>query len=582
MRIFKEAFSNNKTWPILFIVIGFAMFLPQLLLGIQYTHDISFHLTWFLSYKEALTHGIFYPRWLPDQLNGLGSPALFFYPPFTTVFYIAIDFLSGHMLPANRVMGIAAFLMSALSGYTFYLWVKKYAIINYSVIAAIFYAIAPYHLNINLYVRGAMAEYAAYIWIPLIFLGIRDFIFEKTIKSAFFLVVGLIGIFLTHLLTAMVIAPIALMYLIICLVSQYETSKKVEASRVFMLVMFSLLAIAVAAFYFIPAVGLLTDTNSIALYRDVSKTTLFSGLDNVENRFGMRLLVFASIYFSLFIYFLIELLIQCKKEGSLPRNSAPTILWIGTGLIFYSLMCGGFSFIFRSPSPYAQIQFPWRLLGMVEFALASLAVYSVATCKSQAARGRMVKICLVTLVCLTSYQLRDVAIKSYYNFKTSTPILDYRDVRLMLSPLEYFPIGTNISKSADKTIEQFNDYALSKVPAFIDIVDGDIVQASRNGSVFSIRSVAKRETQVTIQQFYFPGWVAVDESGQELQVFPSADGRLVSYRISAGDHKVVLSRILTEQEKWGNNIALAAAIALLSCLLLALLGHRNVKKKRVI
>lgn len=562
---------DKKHLPWMFVGLACVLLAPSLVWGVREAHDIKFHLLLFLSHRDAVQLGAWYPRWLPDQMHGLGSPTLLFYPPLASTFFVLIDILTLHALAPERVLGLAAVLLALASAATFYLWARAYANARLALIVALFYATAPYHLNLDLYARGAMAEYAAFIWIPLIFLGIRTSILVAHARGAALLAISLGALFLTHLLTAMLIAPLALCYALICLRTELPAGLRVR--RFVLVAVTVVLGVALGAFYYLPAVSLLPEANSAGLYRDVATTNIFFMLRGLADRFQLELLSVTCAYPVLFLYLSAETWRNWRRQRALEAVPMLALMWIVTGILCFAFITGMFPFVFRPPSPYSQIQFVWRLLVVMEFSLASLFLCSVAGTLDAASRTRLLRAGLLALLLLGAAQCLDIVAR-FHNIPVLTNTLrDTDQVKWRLSPIEYFPIGTKTGQNVRVAIKPFEAYATASQAAFIAGDKGKLVGAERKGARFTVHTIATEPVVVMIQQFYFPGWKAVDEHGREIAVFRDEASRLASYVVPAGEHTVVVERSQSRQEYWGNIISIVA-LALLA-LELGLLVRRR-------
>ncbi len=126
--------------------------------------DGLIHLQRVRALAEALRAGVLFPRWFPDFAFGYGSPVLNFYAP---AFYYppALLHLAGmEIIPAVRLtlalcFGLSLMAMGALAR----LWTGAAA----ALLAAALYAAGSYRLY-DLFVRGALPEFAAFLWLPLI------------------------------------------------------------------------------------------------------------------------------------------------------------------------------------------------------------------------------------------------------------------------------------------------------------------------------------------------------------------------------------------------------------------------------
>ncbi|MYM74129.1 hypothetical protein GTP56_18250 [Duganella sp. FT134W] len=571
---------NNKLLIACLIGLACALLLPSLMYGVRESHDINFHLMLFQSYRDAFQAGILYPRWLPDQMHGLGSPGLLLYPPLPSAFFVLVDWLTFHMLIPARVLGLGAFLFSAGSALTFFLWAKKSVPTTVALATALFYATAPYHLNIDLYARGAIAEYAAFTWIPLIFLGIRESIYEASVKAYLILIGGICALLLTHLLTAMLIAPLAAVYLLVCLRSG-EISAGLRSRRFVLVALISVLAAALAAFYYVPAITLLPHANPAGLYRDVATTNVFFALLTPGDRYKMKLLAVTCLYLVCLVYFLAEAIRKWCQSRAIDQPLTLSLMWLAAGLLSFALISGAFPAIFRPPSPYSQVQYAWRLLAVIEFSLASLLVSLYATISDPVSHQRLQRITGAGLLLVVVMQLIDIGVRFHKHPMFANPMQDIMEVKWRLAPIEYFPAGTKVGQKIDRTFAPFEKYATAETPAFIDEAKGRIVKAERSGGSFLIHSVSAEASPVTIQQFYFLGWKATDETGHDLPVFRTEDVPLVTYIAPPGDHTVKIERVQTEQEHWGNMISLAAFVGLVLMLVFVVQQRKRTDSKQV-
>jgi hypothetical protein len=131
---------------------------------IRNAHDLGIHLAVLEQFNKVLRSGAIYPRWLPDVNYGYGNAWPNFYPP---GFYYATSLV--YAVVANWID--ALFVITSLglagSGFAFYLFARVWFGKVPSLIAALLYAVLPYHL-IDFFWRGAFPEYLSFVLLPLI------------------------------------------------------------------------------------------------------------------------------------------------------------------------------------------------------------------------------------------------------------------------------------------------------------------------------------------------------------------------------------------------------------------------------
>ncbi|MCS7002405.1 MAG: hypothetical protein NZ518_06115, partial [Dehalococcoidia bacterium] len=179
------------------------------LLGASYlqAHDGFAHLFRLYALDSALRSGVWYPRWSPELVFGLGYPIFTFYNPLVS--YLAEAFhLAGLSFTDSLRALVAVATMVGAMGVAWWL-VARVGIVG-ALLGAVAYAYAPYAL-LNIYVRAAFGEVVAAAIIPWA-LGLADRAFADEGRPRWWRVVGvallLALILLAHNPSALVFAAI--------------------------------------------------------------------------------------------------------------------------------------------------------------------------------------------------------------------------------------------------------------------------------------------------------------------------------------------------------------------------------------
>jgi len=196
---------------------------------------------------KMLGSGVFPVRWVPDLGYGYGYPIFNFYAPLA--YYIGGLFilLGFDALSATKMMMA---LGVVLAGIFMYFLAREFFGKLGGIVAGLFYTYAPYHA-INIYVRGDVAEFWAYAFIPLAFLGI----YRKDILIGS---IGFAAIILSHNLTAMMVIPFLLIAILFNCYIAFKNKKSfiINPSSLILL-----LGLSLSAFYWIPALLEMKYTN---------------------------------------------------------------------------------------------------------------------------------------------------------------------------------------------------------------------------------------------------------------------------------------------------------------------------------
>lgn len=204
--------------PFLVIVgVGTLVMLPALLAGAMRDGiDSIFHARWMQAFATQVWGGELYPRWLMDLNGGFGSPAFFIYPPFSQYVTALLHPILPDPSSAALLLGISAWLALVTSGLACCLWLR-HALPQWpaaALIGALIYMLAPYHLYVDVYQRGAMAETWAFVWPPLSLLQLHRL--DRFRPSAMiWLCLSLAGLLATHAPSVLILFPAYFLYAVI-------------------------------------------------------------------------------------------------------------------------------------------------------------------------------------------------------------------------------------------------------------------------------------------------------------------------------------------------------------------------------
>ncbi len=203
---------------------------------------------------KALRDGMLPVRWVADLAYGYGYPIFNFYAPLA--YYVGgfFNLVGFDALAATKItMGLGIIL----SGIFMYLLAREFWGELGGVVAGLFYLYAPYHA-LDIYVRGDVAEFWAYAFLPLAFYGLWKLYKEQKWKFVALGALGYAGIILSHNLTAMMVTPFLI---IVTLLYCYIAYRKKKLSTIYYLLSTIFLGLLVSAFYWIPALFEMHYTN---------------------------------------------------------------------------------------------------------------------------------------------------------------------------------------------------------------------------------------------------------------------------------------------------------------------------------
>ena len=241
---------SRRIDPYIWLVLAFSLFAVLPLAGPDYffnAHDASHSVFFLTEFDAALRDGVWYPGWATDQALGYGYPTFVLYPPLA--YYVAEGF---HLLGAGKVAAVKwTWALATLgAGLAMYACGRHLLGRQRGLLAAIVYVYMPYRL-VDIYVRADLAEYCAFVWMPLALLAFHCLAERATARR-----VGLAGLaygalWLTHNVTALIFTPVLAAYVLFRLLSE-RASWKDRFVRAAAALAGALLGLGVAAALLLP------------------------------------------------------------------------------------------------------------------------------------------------------------------------------------------------------------------------------------------------------------------------------------------------------------------------------------------
>ena len=351
----------KRWWPILMLLIfSLPAVGPILTPGYFPMHDDTQVVRVDQMY-QALKSGQFPVRFVPDLGYGYGYPIFNFYNPLPYYFGALFMLLGFDALFATKVIFIFPVLFSGLAMY----WLtKKYLGPVAALVSAVFYVYAPYHA-VQIYVRGAVAEYWAYALMPLC---LYAFLSRRYLLAA----ISLAALILSHNLTAFMFIPL-LGILLLLFANRYTLYA-------------TLLALGLAAFFWLPA---LTEQHLTRVPQMVQQQ--FNPLDHFvyPNQLWGSIWGYAGsasgqadglsfMIGKLHIIFTLFSLIIFIFSRKITKSTQRFLLLVTCYLLFALFMLLPLSYFIWANLPVLRfLQFPWRYLSFVALSTSILTGWAI-------------------------------------------------------------------------------------------------------------------------------------------------------------------------------------------------------------
>ena len=312
-------------------------------------------------------------RWNTDMGYGYGYPLFNYYPPFPYYLGQVFRFAGFQYIDVVKLMGILGFVASA----TFmYLLARDFWGRLGGLVSAVFYTYAPYH-SVDFYVRGAINEFWALAFYPVIFWTTYRLILDSHPKWIIWVTLSVVGLMLSHNPMLMIFAPIYLVWIFFWL---WKSSSILDHKSYIHLTVSALWALGLAAFFTLPVifeakfVSIWTLTsgyfNYLAHFLDISQIFFRINWGYGQSVYGPDdTMSFALGYLHWIIPVVILLFIFSKKF----LNHRSLIIYL-TLVTLGSLFMAHFKStpIWLLIKPLEFLQFPWRFLTLSVFSVSLL------------------------------------------------------------------------------------------------------------------------------------------------------------------------------------------------------------------
>jgi len=193
------------------LLVGLGIYAPVAwndALPIARHSDVMFATQNARGFIDGLSEGRLYPRWLAEVNRGHGAPTFLYYSPAAYYAVGAVNLLTPDLLTALRATTV---LLGLLSGATFLLAARRWASNRAASIAAALYVALPYHV-LDVYERFAFAEFAAFVWYPLVF-ACADRLLDGPSRAAWVgLAASYAALVLTHLVSGFMLPFVMIPY----------------------------------------------------------------------------------------------------------------------------------------------------------------------------------------------------------------------------------------------------------------------------------------------------------------------------------------------------------------------------------
>lgn len=553
--------NRNVFFAILVVLISIGTFLPLLHSGFFEFHDNT-QVVRVYEMGKMLMQGTFPVRWVPDLGYGYGYPIFNFYAPFSYYVGGIFNILGFDALISTKLMFFVGIILAPL---IMYFSLRQIFDERASLVGAVIYAYFPYHA-VNIFVRGAVSEFYAYSFLPLVFLGAAKLIGAKDLRSQLvnllFVIFGIFLVAISHNLTLIMTGAILIPIALICFF--IARKKGVFITAIFGAVISGLL---LASFYAVPAFLEMNQTNVIsqigggADYRDhfvcVSQFWNsmwgFGGsvegcLDGLSFRLGKLNIILAIIA-------LLAIILKVKK-GKLKLQDYVAILSFA-GLVFSLFMVLDLSkLLWKSVFLFEYIQYPWRFINFISLFISILVSYLVFIVCQKFGKG--VAYTVITLIIVLTVAINGkLFVPQFYIANNSASYVNIDTIKFKVSKIsdEYLPYGFAIPQSIEDLPKKEGEILKS---------DGRLDFERVKHDRYNIHYFLEKDGVIQINKAYFPTWKAM-VNGYDIPIIKTTKGMNIS--IKKGEGVIDLYMTNTPVQTAGDIISLLSFFGMLTAII---------------
>ncbi len=471
-------------------------------------HDLEYHLLRIESLKEGILMGRPFLKVNVLFFGGAGYASSMFYPDFLLYIPALLRFLG---VSINTSYHIFAGICVILCYFSTFYCARLLTHSDYgAMITAVMLTLCNYHLE-DLYVRAAVGEYTAFIFVPFVLYGIYNALFEGA-DRVYLLGIGYGGVLLCHTGTFILCLVFGLVSVFWRIIASFLSRGKDRTEggsfgirEVFRIALTAVLTAGLTSFYWLP------------LMEQLFSQTFYVSRPWIKPAQEAR--QFSEVFFSgfpslgaiLILLYLFRVLIP--KTEKTPLLSFSDMLYV-IGVVF--ALCSTDLFPWVRLGPFMSfMQFPWRFFLMSSLCLAfSDGIVILTLCRSCYEKQTALFACLILLVfSLTALWTMEKNAQGYYDY--SDDYYSYTPFTANVIAGEWLPVTVT---DRDALLDQC-DLAIGS--------DGKKVSFTRDKN--ALVAQADRElSYIDVPFIYYKGYGALlsetEEGKQPAELFVDGSG----------------------------------------------------------
>lgn len=551
---------------------GLAFLIAHALLGTPYGHSFIHNLPWYDAFQDAFWRGDLYPRFLPELWYGFGGYDFYYYGPLPFWIIAILGEISCPNCSTNQVFSIGGAWLILLSGATFYWAARRVFTQPVAIAGALVYMLLPYHYAFDWYVRQAVGELSAYIFIPILILSAHRLMTERTGGRLF--AVAFAALVLSHLPSALIAIHVFGVFAVTMAWKQ-DIAVTEAGKRVARLALWGGIGLCLSGLYWVPALAHLNDVSPGRLYNayaDPVNWLLFDGRaePNTASMAVVKSIVLSVVSMSLAGWYILR-----KQTG---RNRDAVMIWLTVPAAFSLFMVSVLSLPIWQYWILSSIQFPWRTLYLADISLAIASMIILRHLLGQDGHLRTRFSIGVSAISVATLAL-SITLAVSQAWPRAAESLERNGHFEPLGAIEYFHPnfidGVTAKLPADTLSTLSDDDIKARIFAGIQQRYDEVTRAleTRNQSYalapagqdrLALSLILPEADTIILPLTGWAHWRATDSRGQSYAMRVDGDSGLMSIELPAGEHDILLRIGDTAAQKMGSLLSLFALLLLLS------------------
>ena len=565
-----------------FLLIGVLAFLAMhAVLGTPHGHSYIHNLPWYDSFRNAFWQGDLYPRFLPDLWYGFGGYDFYFYAPLPFWLIALLGEVSCPGCSTNQVFAVGGGWLVLLSGVSFFVAARHFFQARIAAAGSLVYMFLPYHYAFDWYVRQAVGELAAYIFLPLLLLAAHTLLTQR--KGGRLFALAFAGLVLSHLPSALIAIHVLALY-VLCATWKAEVTLADKAKQLGRVAVWGGFGLCLSSLYWVPALAHLDEVSPARLYNAYADPVNWLLLDGRAEPDPTAMQVVKSVVLSVLTLVLTSWYLL-RPQADKQKDSL--LLWILVPGLFSLFLVSVLALPIWQYWILKTVQFPWRTLIFADLSLALASMVLLRHLIGQDLRPRSaltVGLSTASLLILCASQV----LATGQAIPRSVQNLERAGQFEPLGAIEYFHpafIGEILTTVRGQDLSGLtNDQIKEKIFAEIKRTYAEVTQTLETQTTHAAvipSSHGKLTLQLHLDQAKtltlpltgWAHWQVSDPTGASHQLNIDPERGLLSISLSEGVHNLVLSPQTTPPQVFGSTLSLFAWLLLLGTYLYGRRAH---------